>query len=767
MKKVRRLWIVVALACAALLGYVVWKNHRVDLAEFIRDSSDQKYNVLLITIDTLRADHLGCYGFKEISTPNIDALAASGIQFTDATAHVPLTLPSHSSILTGNFPPYHGIHDNGGFYLPKSQITAAELFRKNGFATAAFVAAYVLDSSWGLDKGFDTYFDNFDLSKEERIGLSTIERKADDVFDHAVHWLDQHRNERFFLWTHFYDPHSPYEPPKEWAEKYPQRPYIGEIAYTDSVVGRLLAHLDQLGLREKTVIVLTGDHGESIGEHRESTHAFFVYDATLHVPLILSSPQKELQKKVVLNQVRSVDILPTLLQLAGVSVPESVQGRSLLHTILDTDKKLEALASYAECYYPQYHFGWSRLLSLRTGLFKYIDAPKPELYDLKKDPKELHNVIQEHRDIALRMKQELEAIDRARSQAASLQPGSIDAETHEKLAALGYVGAFSGPVDADPSKLPDPKDKIDLFNLIASARTDSLSGKSGDSIAKFKRALEADPGIVDAHFMLGNEYSRLERYPEALDEFKKTLELKPDYDFAIINLANTYRKMGRIDEALAGFELFLKKNPEKTQVLYRIGELYLNKDEPDKAMEYFQRALNVEPDTSWVYNSIGVAYLKTKQSQKAEESFRKALELNPKVAMAHFNLAQLYESQGKTEEAERQYLSELEISSKNFKADFNLGRMYLSKGKITEGIAHLKSSIENAPDFPLGYLFLAQALVENGSDLDQAAELANKGLSLDPDPEYRPLGHLVLADIYNRQGRRDLEQEQLRLAKER
>jgi len=453
------------------------------------------------------------------------------------------------------------------------------------------------------------------------------------------------------------------------------------------------------------------------------------------------------------------------LQLAGVSVPESIQGRSLLHLSFETDQKAEGFPSYAECYYPQYHFGWSRLLSLRTGLFKYIDTPKPELYDLKNDPKELHNVIEEHREVASRMKQNLDAIDHARSSAASLQPGSIDAETHEKLAALGYVGAFSGPVNADSSKLPDPKDKIDLFNLVVSARMDSLSGKAGDSIAKFKRALEADPKIVDAHFMLGNEYFRQERYPEALDEFKKALDLKPDYDFAMINLANTYRKIGKIDEALAGFEFFLKRNPEKTQVLYRIGELYLAKDEPDKAMGYFQRALKVEPDTSWVYNSIGVAYLRKKQSQQAEESFRKALELNSKVAMAHFNLAQLFESQGKPQEAEREYLSELEVSSKNFKADFNVGRMYLGQGKITEGIAHLKSSIENAPDFPLGYLFLAQALVENGSDIDQAAELADKGLSLNPDPEYRPLGHLVLADIYNRQGRHDLEREQLRLAR--
>lgn len=766
--KRRRSWLFVPaflLIGAAAAWFARDKLFRVDLAGFIRESAGQKNNVLLITIDTLRADRLHCYGFDEISTPNIDGLAESGVLFTDATAHVPLTLPAHTAIMTGNFPSYHGVHDNGGFYVAKSQITLAEMFKQNGFSTAAFVGAFVLDSTWGLNQGFDTYFDNFDLSKEERIGLGSVQRNAEEVYAHAVDWLDHHNKERFFLWVHFYDPHTPYEPPEEYQKLYPNRPYVGEIAHTDAVVGKLLSYFDVNGLRGHTVILLTGDHGESLGEHRESTHAFFVYDATLHVPMILSAPLGELKGKRIVQQVRSVDIMPTLLQTAGINVPETVQGRSLLHLVLDSEKT-ELRPSYAECYYPQYHFGWSRLLSLRDGRFKYIDAPHPELYDLRSDPRETRNVYDENKDLARQMQAELRKIESVTSKEALMAPGDVDDETHEKLAALGYVGAFGGPKITDPSRLPDPKDKIDLFNQITSARMDSLDGKSDEAISKFKQVLASDPGIVDAHFMMGNEYFKTGKYPEALEAFKKALELKPDYEFAMINMANTYRRMGKLEEALAGFEYFLKKNPDNTQVLARIGELYLAKQEPDKALTYLNQALKENPDTSWVVNSIGVAYFQKKQYKEAEASFRKALQLNPKINMAHFNLAQLFDLEKNMEAAQREYVLELEVSPKNFKAAFNLGRIYVGQGKVDQGIAQLENVIKLAPDFPLGYLFLAQARLEQGADLKKTEELAQTALSMKVDPEYRPLGHYILADVYNRQGKKDLEQKELRLARQ-
>ncbi len=755
--------IVLSFVAAVFSGWLFFR--RPTLPEIIQDVSKKKYNVLLITLDTLRADRLGCYGYKEISTPNIDTLAREGTLFLDATAHVPLTLPSHTSMMTGKLPALHGVHDNGGFYVSKNENTLAEIFKQNGFSTAAFVAAYVLDSMWGLNQGFDTYHDKFDVAKQERVGLGSVERKGGDVLQNAIQWLDQHKGERFFLWTHFYDPHTPYEPPPEFKKIYPGRPYIGEIAYTDSLVGKLLDHLDALGLRENTIIVLTGDHGESLGEHGESTHAFFIYDATLHVPMILWTPKRELHGKSVSQQVRTIDIFPAVLQMTGIRVPEAIQGRSLLHYALE-GSDVESPYSYGESYYPQYHFGWSRLLSLRNSRFKYIDLPRPELYDLDSDPGEKTNIYHQQKEVAQKMQKELKKIENEKVSEAVMQPGAIDDQAHEKLAALGYVGAFSGPVTQDPMTLPDPKDKIDLFNLIASARQDSLEGNAESAIEKFKKTVEQDPKIIDAHFMLGNEYYRKKSYEEALDSFKKALELKPDYDFAMINLANTYRKMGKTEEALLGFEHFLTKKPDNTQVLYKIGEIYLGMNEPDRALKYFDRALKTESDPSWIYNGIGVAHLQKQDQAKAEEYFQKALKLNPEINMAHFNMAQLREKQGNLQEAEKEYLAELQNSPKNFKAHLNLGRLLINTGRIDEGIQHLNLSVEDEPDFALGYLFLAQALVERGSETQKAIEYAEKGLSLDPGPEYRPLGHLVLADIYNRMGRRDLEMQHLRLAKQ-
>jgi choline-sulfatase len=753
---------IVLILGTAVLFFSRTKLFKPTLPSYLKDVASQKYNILLLTIDTLRADRLGAYGFKEISTPNIDGLAKEGILFEDATSHVPLTLPSHTSIMTGLFPSNHGVHDNGGFHVAPSQQTIAEVLKQKGFQTGAFVGAFVLDSSWGLNQGFNTYFDHFELPKEERVGLASIQRKADDVFKNAKTWLDQHQKERFFLWVHFYDPHSPYEPPEMYDHMYPERPYIAEIAYTDSVVGKLLSHVKDLGLRHKTVILLAGDHGESLGEHRESTHAFFVYDATLHVPMILSIPDHKFQGKRISRQARLVDVAPTLLQLAGAVVPENIQGRSLLHYIFGSETA-QSPPSYAECYYPQYHFGWSRLLSLRDGNYKYIDTSKPELYDLKNDPKELKNLYSAKQDIAMRMKAELKKIESTHSAEATMQPGAMDDETHEKLASLGYVGAFGGAVDIDPEKLADPKDKIDLFNMMADARDDSLEGKSDEAIQKLSELVRLDPKIVDGYFLLGNEYLKKAQYDEEVIAFKKALDLKPDYDFAVINLANTYRKMGKIDDALLGFEYFLQKNPDNVQVLGRIGELQLARNDPDQAMVYFDRALKIDAKTSWIYNSKGAALLQKKQTKEAEAAFRKALELNPKINMVHFNLAQVFELRGSDVEAQQEYLKELEIAPKNFKASFNLGRSYLKSGKSAEAITYFQKAISDAPDFGLGYLYLAQAHLET-NQIDKAAELAKAGLSKDLDDSYKPLAHYILADVYNRQGRHELEQQELRLA---
>src|SRR5262249_7101244 len=332
-------------------------------------------NLLFITLDTTRADRIHAYGFEGIETPNLDRLAREGVLFEQAVAPAPLTLPAHSSIFTGEFPPAHGVRDNGGFFLDDRETTLAERLRARGFATGGFVGAYVLDHKWGIAQGFQTYFDDFDLSKYQSLSLGSVDRPGNEVADKALAWLDRVSRSRFFGWVHFYDAHSPYTPPEPFKSEYARRPYLGEIAFVDSQVGRLLAYLDDHNLMKKTVVVAMGDHGESLGEHGESTHGFFIYQSTTRVPLLVRAPYDAmLGGRRVADVVRSVDILPTVLELVGVNTGEHFAGASLVPLMTGARKEL-GLAAYSEAIYPRFHFGWSDLRALPAGGYRVIAAP--------------------------------------------------------------------------------------------------------------------------------------------------------------------------------------------------------------------------------------------------------------------------------------------------------------------------------------------------------------------------------------------------------
>ena len=363
-------------------------------------------NVLLITLDTTRADHLPAYGYQNIRTPNFDALAASGFVFEDAISHAPITLTSHASILTGRLPIAHGLHDNSGYFLALKENTLAEVLKSDGYSTGAFVSAFILDSRRQLNQGFDTYNDHFAQSEYQQINPRDIQRRGEETEAEASRWLEQQKGKKWFLWMHLYDPHDPYDPPEPFKTQYAGRLYDGEIAYTDDVVGRLLTKLDSIGAKDNTVIVLTADHGESLGEHSEDTHAMFLYNATQHVPLIIHVPGT--RAKRVPGVVRHIDLAPTILDWLGIQPPAEMQGSSLSGVINGREKK-ERVA-FAESRYAEIHYGWSPLQSVTTGQYKYIDAPHPELYDWKKDPSESHNLIQEKASIAKVLRETLQDI---------------------------------------------------------------------------------------------------------------------------------------------------------------------------------------------------------------------------------------------------------------------------------------------------------------------------------------------------------------------
>ena len=751
-----------ALAAALGLGWWMWPSLRgaesptgVALGALPRGVAPSDLNVIVVTLDTTRADKLGCYGDPSRATPNLDRLATEGVLFEQAIAPTPLTLPAHSTIFTGTTPLRHGVRDNGGYTLEPNAETLAETLESHGYATGAFVGAYVLDSRWGLNQGFDRYFDNFDLSKYTSIGLGDVSRIGSEVVDAALPWLDQHAGQRFFAWLHFYDPHSPYEAPEPWRSRFARRPYLGEIAYMDEQVGRLLAWIDARGLAPRTLVVALGDHGESLAEHGEGTHGLFIYDATLRVPLIVRAPYAGLAGRRVPGVVRSEDVMPTILDLVGIAPPRAVQGRSLasLLTGAATDLNLDG---YAESYYARNHYGWSELKAIRAGRYKYIEAPRPELYDLEQDAGELHNLYAERRPLADRLAGELRRIVSAGdAMSPKSAPGSVDPETRERLAALGYIGSFTNVAAKPGERLADPKDKIDLFNMLLAARESTGPDAGRMSIETLEKVVAADPEIMDAWMMLGNQFARQGEPERALPYYRKALDLKPDYDLATINMAHAYRQMGRFDAAIAGYERYLQIDPRNGYVHYQIGELFMDTDRIDEAVSHFRKAIELDGRLAQAQNALGVASLRRGDFASAEREIRAALAARPDVGLAHYNLALIAEQRGDLAGAMAEYQREVELHGDAYKAAFNMGRLHERLGNREAQLGAYRRAIEMNPLFAEGHFFLAQLLAELKRDPDEAARVARRGLELAPTSEYAPLGHYVLADLLNDQRRFD------------
>ena len=536
-------------------------------------------NVVLITIDTLRADHVGCYGYKQIKTPNIDGLAAEGTRFDRAFAVAPVTLPSHSSILTGTYPMLSGMHDFSGNKLSPLQPTLASVLKQAGYQTGAVIAAAVLDSRFGLNQGFDFYYDHFDFSRLDEANLDEMERPGNVVADVALDWLAKNSQKKFFLWMHLYDPHAPYHPPEPYSREYAARPYDGEIAFADEQVGRLLRFLKEKGIYQNTVIVLCGDHGESLGEHGEKTHGFFIYNATMHVPLIirLPAPPEHAAPRAVDSPVSLVDLMPTLLGAVGLDIPSMVQGRTLLSE-LDDDKAEPGAADrtlYGETFLPRIHFNWSELRGSENTKYHFIDAPRPELYDLAKDPGEVHNLFAEKSAVAGEMRAKLARSIRDYSAGKDRELAGktgLDPALMERLKSLGYAG-FSGGGDSTISSrdLPDPKDRVATYELISDAIADSQHGRYQESIEKFKSVIKTEPNSVPAHYMQGLNYYRLKMFAPSVEELQRTVQLSPDYALAVFNLGMAQAHAGQIDAAIATLQRTLQLDATNFEAAFNLG----------------------------------------------------------------------------------------------------------------------------------------------------------------------------------------------------
>ena len=766
MKRSSWLWIAaiaLVIAAAAMAWLLRTRPVRtgggIDIGTLPRGVSRARLNLVLVTLDTTRADRIGAYGSREVETPSIDRVAEEGVLFEQAVSAAPLTLPAHSSIFTGKFPPEHGVRDNGGFFLGPDQLTLAEMLKARGYRTGGFVGAYVLAAKWGINQGFDTYFDDFDLSQVRAVSLSAIQRPANEVLDKALPWIEQARGTPFFAWIHMYDPHSPYRPPEPFATRYKGHPYNGEIAFADSQVGRLISTLQAQGIYDRTILIIMGDHGESLGEHGESAHGFFVYNSVTHVPFIVRAPFSQTQHRRVADPVRSVDLTPTVLDLLGAPPAPSISGVSLVPLMTGAKREL-GLDAYSEAMYPLHHYGWSDLRALRSGRYKVIDAPRPELYDVERDPKESTNLFAERKALGDRMITQLRTLEDGFTKAVAAMPAAdVDPEARERLAALGYVGTFVASASDPRNGRADPKDKIGLFNKLGTA-TDLSKEREGDPEASFARIIgllnevvREDPQVIDAWFMRGTKYLAHGDLEKAVEDFKRTLTLKPDYDLAVFNLAQAYRRMGDDDAALAGFEHYLTLDRSDPFVQYQMGEIWLDRGDLPKAEQLFRRALEIDSSVAAAKNALGVIALQRGDPATAERLIREAIAAKPTLRLAHFNLALLAEQRADIRTAEREYFEELKQHPENFKAAFNLSRLYEQVGDREGQIGALKQSIVSNPRFAEGHFFLAKVYLDSGTNLGDATKLALKGLELAPKSEYAPLGHYVLADIYNRQGR--------------
>ena len=588
------------------------------------------WNLLLVTLDTLRADRLGCYGYGAAETPHLDGLAARGLRFEQAMTPAPLTLPAHATILTGLLPPRHGLRGNGTGSLPPDLGTMATRLAEGGYRTGAFVGSFVLDRRFGLGRGFAAYDDEVDRSGPRGAGLEA-ERPGREVVDRALAWLAAGDSRPFFAWVHLYDAHAPYEPPEPYASRHAGRAYDGEISEVDAQVGRLLAFLAEQGAAQRTVVAVAGDHGEALGEHGELTHGFFLYEPSLRVPLILAAPGVLPGGRVVVQPVGLADLAPTLLALLG-QAPEGEPSRPLdgrdLAADLVAGREPPAADLYAETRYPA-SFGWSALTALRRGPLKYVAAPRPEVYDLAADPGESTNRLAERRREASEMARRLAELGRDEVLA---EPAALDRDTRERLSALGYVAETAASPAASASGLADPKDRIELFRAFEEAHWAVEEGRIAEAAATLEGLLAADPGNPGFRGELARAVRERGDLPRAIELYRQALAAAPDDPEGWYNLATTLQEAARHAEALDALDQALRRDPDRPEALNALGIAYAATGRLAEAAEQLSRAVAVDPGNARAWNNLGNVRRDLGQSAAAEEAYRRAIELAPDYA---------------------------------------------------------------------------------------------------------------------------------------
>ncbi|HET7452545.1 MAG TPA: sulfatase-like hydrolase/transferase [Thermoanaerobaculia bacterium] len=648
-------------------------------------------NVLLVTIDTVRADHLGAYGFHAAETPNLDRLATEGVRFDDAMSAVPLTLPSHATILSGLLPPHHGLRNNGAGKFPADRDTLATRFAAAGYRTGAFVGAFVLDHRFGLARGFDTYDDEIPRDPSAPSALEA-ERPGREVVDRALGWLGKPDTRPFFAWVHLYDAHAPYDPPEPFRSRHTDSPYDGEIASVDAQVGRLFQWLDANGRAKDTIVAVAADHGESLGEHGELTHGFFLYQPTLHVPLLLRAPGLS-RGSVVRLPVSLTDLAPTLAGLARLPLA-STDGRDLSASLL-SGRAPPAADLYAETQYPR-AFGWSGLTALRRRNLKFIEAPRSELFDLASDSAESRNLLgagSSRPDLAARI------AEFQRGERAPESAGPNRSEDAARLASLGYITP-SAAAPPPGGGLRDPKDMAAAFRKFEDAHWDLVGGRLKEAREKLTAVVGEDPGNPIFLDTLGHAYRRLGDYPTAIAWYRKAVAASPDASDTRYDLAVTLQEAGRFPEALQEIEQALQRDPSRPEAFDVLGIARLSEGKPDEALAQFDKAAELDPTSARTQNNRGNVLRELKRFEEAEAAYRRAIALAPSYADPWNGLGALEVEESRPKEAVVCFARAIALAPENHEARLNLGIALETAGDLDSAVAAYRDFLQASRNDP-------------------------------------------------------------------
>jgi len=658
-------------------------------------------SVLLITVDTLRADRLGCYGARRVATPAMDALGADGVRFARAYAQVPITLPSHAVILTGTYPMYNRVRDFTSGGIPSHVGLLAEAFKRQGYNTAAFVSAFVLDGTWGFARGFDLYDDHFDPRQFETQNPGNIQRRAEETTNRLLTWLQARSatSPPFFIWLHLFDPHSDYSPPEPFRTRYAGRLYDGEVAYTDAQLARLFDYLRRSGAYDRSLVILLSDHGESLGEHGEDEHGFFIYNSTMQVPLIVKLPGGQGAGRVVPQPVGTIDVAPTLLELLRIRDPLSrqFQGTSLASLVLGKGSPSDRPV-YGESFYPSNSFGWAPLRSLTMRGLRYIEAPRPEIYDLASDPEESRNLLEQRRAEAEALRAQLQDIERRYTADLAVAKGPpLAPDTVEKLKALGYV-AYSAPTaPTTAGGLADPKDRLKTFRAILRATDLASAGRFEESNALLASAQAEEPRLYLIPFMLAENAARARRWAEAEKQFLACLMLNSSFQQAVMGLARTYLAQGKADKARPWLELAVHENPRNFLAYHGLGLVARQQKNLEEARRQFAKAIAEKPNYAPSSQELGIVLVELQRYTEALGPLTRAAEIGPENAVLANYLGVAYANTGRLKEAVESYQKALRMKDNYAAARLNLAFACLKLGDRAAAQREFQTLCQQSP----------------------------------------------------------------------